>query len=508
MKKQKNQEKTGQAEDSLRPDKQEKQIARSVAKEQKESQKKELKQLKLQKKQEEKEKKEALANEKKQQKLKIKVEKQEKRKSRFIEKNKVVDWMNLDNAGTIYPSINDENWNFVVRVSAMLKNAVNPEVLQQAVDQTMPRFPSFNVRLKSGVFWNYFEQKTTSPIVKEERKFPCSKMELKNPKKHILRILYFRNRVSVEVFHGVADGRGILKFFNTLLRRYFVLLGENVEGFDGALNPLDRPKLEEISDAFVEYYNTDKKLPHKEVKAFKIDGTQEEFGVNNTTIGTFSVDEVKTLAKAKGCTVTELLVSVLAFSLLKKYKNIKRPIKLSVPIDLRRFFPSETLRNFSGYKNVEVYARKQPYELDEIIQIVRGQLQSVDKEFLSGFINSNAGLHRNWAIKIVPLFIKSFVMRLCFKFWGEAYQTMAVSNLGIVQTPKGFENLVESYSVNLGRPKYNAKAAGLVSFNGVMTWTFSSRIKEMTIEKLFFTTLSELGVGVTVESNRRDLYGE
>ena len=164
--------------------------------------------------------------------------------------------------------------------------------------------------------------------------------------------------------------------------------------------------------------------------------------------------------------------------------------------------------DFSGYKNVEIYARKQPYELEEVIEIVRGQLQSIDKEFLSGFINSNAGLHRNWAIKIVPLFIKSFVMKLCFKFWGEVYQTIAVSNLGVVQTPNGFDKLVESYSVNLGRPKYNAKAAGLVSFNGVMTWTFSSRIKEMTIEKLFFTTLSELGVDVTIESNRRDLYGE
>ena len=437
--------------------------------------------------------------------------KQQKRKdlaTRIIERNKVVDWMNLDNAGTIYPSINEEHWNFVVRVSANLKKPVDPEVLQRAVDQTMPRFPSFNVRLKSGVFWNYFEQKNTFPKVKEEKKFPCARIELKNPKKHVVRVLYYRNRVSVEVFHGVADGRGVLTFFNTILRRYFVLNGEQVEGFEGSLNSLDKPKLEEISDAFVEYYNTDKKLPHKEVKAFKIKGTQEEFGVNNTTIGKLSVAEVKTLAKAKGCTITELLTAVMAFSILKKYKNIKRPIKVSVPIDLRNFFPSETLRNFSGYKNVEVFARKEPYSLDEVIQIVKDEFATIDKEFLSGFINSNAGLHKNWAIKIVPLFIKSFVMKLCFKFWGEAYQTLALSNLGLVKAPKGFENLIDDYAVNLGRPKYNAKGLGVISFGDVMTCTFSSKIREMTVERLFFTTLSDLGLNITIESNRRDLYGE
>lgn len=445
------------------------------------------------------------AQERRLRKLQAKQTRQEKFK-KAIEKNRHSEWFKLDNAAIIYPSIKDENWTFVFRISALLKEAVNPTLLQTAVDDTMPRFPTFNVGLKQGIFWNYFEGKATFPKVKKEKKFPCHNFDIFSSKEHIVRVLYYNNRVSVECFHGIADGRSVLKFFNSLLRRYFILQGVEIVSEDGCLNTLDKPRKEEAEDAFATYCTKGKKSAHKEEKAFRLGGTPEEFGVVNATMGTMSVSKVKEVAKSYNCSLTEFLVSTLAYCIWKKNKKHSRPIKISVPIDLRRFFETETLRNFSSYINVAIPKKNGEYTLEEIIEIVKAELKRIDRDYLTAFINSNVSLQKNVFIKVVPLFLKNFFIKLCFKAWGEAYQTINVSNLGLVNSPPEFGSLIEKYSVNLGRPKYNAKTVGVVSFGDSMVWTFSSKVKENDIEQAFFSKLTSLGIDVFIETNRRDIY--
>ena len=115
-------------------------------------------------------------------------------------------------------------------------------------------------------------------------------------------------------------------------------------------------------------------------------------------------------------------------------------------------------------------------------------------------------MRQNCFIKIVPLFIKNLVIKLCFRLWGENYQTLAVSNVGVNVVPEEFANYVERFEFNLGRPKYNAKSIGIVAFGDKLVCTFSSKIKENITEKDFFTGLSSRGVDITIETNRRDLY--
>ena len=449
----------------------------------------------------------------KEQKLEMKRLKKAQRKQRKqehfkekVKKNLHSDWFKLDNAAIIYPSIKEENWTFVFRISAVLKESVKPELLQQSVCDTMPRFPTFNVGLKQGIFWNYFEEKATFPKVKKESKFPCHNFDIFSSKEHIVRVLYYNNRISVECFHGIADGRSAMKFFNSLLRRYFILSGTKIESEEGCLSTLDKPRKEEAEDAFAIYSTKGKKSAHGEEKAFRLTGTEEEFGVVNATMGTMSVAKVKEIAKNNNCSLTEFLVSTLAFCIWKKNKNHKRPIKISVPIDLRAYFETETLRNFSGYINVAIPQKNGDYTLEEIIEIVKQELKRVDKEYLTAFINSNVAMQKNFFIKLVPLFLKNFFIKMFFKAWGEAYQTINVSNLGKVAVPPEFEEKVEKYTVNLGRPKYNSKTVGLVSFGDKLVWTFSSKVKECDLEQVFFSELSKMGIEILIESNRRDLY--
>lgn len=422
-------------------------------------------------------------------------------------KNKLADWFKLDNAGTLYPSIKDENWSFVVRFFVLTTEPIDADKLQTAVNETMVRFPTFNVGLKPGLFWNYFEEKSTPPKVEKEEKFPCSSFELYDPKSHIVRVLYYNNRISVECFHAVADGRSILKFFNSLLRRYFVLCGTKIESTIGALDVLDKPRNAEKEDAFNRFCTNGVRAKYRESKAFHIKGTSEEFGVCNAITGTMSVKQLKEIAKTYDATITEYMVSELAYAIYKKYPKHNKPIKMSVPIDLRQFFDSETLRNFSAYINIDIPPKEDGYIFQDILDIIKYAFTTkITKENMQAFINNNVSMQKNIFIKLAPLKLKNVIIKLAYHAVGEAYQTMNVSNIGVVKVPPEFAQKIVKYGVNLGRPKYNAKTVGIISFQDNLCITISSKIKENDIEEEFFKSLSAKGVNVLIESNRRDYY--
>lgn len=426
-----------------------------------------------------------------------------KRKAR-IERNTINSWLTLDNAATIYPSIREEKWDFVYRISTVLLDKVDKEILQRAVDDITPRFPSFFVKLKSGFFWNYFEIQDKRLLVEDETMFPCSRFR-NNSKGHMIRVLVYNHRISVECFHAIADGRSTLKFLNSLLKRYFVLKGCEIGCSEGCLEYLDKPKREELVDSFFEHSNSEKGLKHKEKSAYFIKGTNEENGVINSTIGIMSVSELKEIAQRHNAKLFEFIVAVLGYVIQKRAKSCKNPVKISVPIDLRSFFESESLRNFSGYLNVELPV-KEYSSIDEVIDIVKSEMAKITKDRMQGFINSNVSMQKNFFIKIVPLFIKNFVIKECFRVWGESYQTLALSNLGAVKVPDEFGEYIDYYEFNVGRPKYNAKSAGIITFGDKLVFTMSSKIKENTTEKDFFTYLSKLGANITINTNRRDIY--
>lgn len=68
------------------------------------------------------------------------------------------DWFRLDNAGILFPGQNTNKWSNIFRVSIELKEEIDPDILKQAVKNILPRFPSFNVRMRKGLFWYYLEK--------------------------------------------------------------------------------------------------------------------------------------------------------------------------------------------------------------------------------------------------------------------------------------------------------------------------------------------------------------
>lgn len=425
---------------------------------------------------------------------------------RQLEKRgKISSWFRLDNAASIYPSAASKDWNFVYRISAVTKEPVNPVLLQTALDDIMPRFPSFNVKIRHGFFWNYYERNFNRLKVEREKDFPCKPFDLNDSESFLIRVLYNDNKIIYEAFHAIADGRGSLFFFNSLIARYLELKGVEIKEYTGCSSYLDLPNECEVEDSFLKCATKEKIGRPKERAAYKLKGDVLPAGIINCIEGEMSVKEVKEVAKRFGVSISTFLSALVGYCVYKKRRNNKKPVRISVPIDLRSFFESKTLRNFSSYMNVEINGDNLTFE--QVVEIFKTQIQGIDKRFLQGNINANTGAQKNFFVKIMPLFIKNIVLKACFNYMGENYQTLSVSNLGRVIVPEEFSEHIESYDVNLGRSRHNEKGVAIISYGDKLNMCISSKVYDTETERDILKMLAELGISVTIYSNRRDLYG-
>ena len=78
-------------------------------------------------------------------------------------------WNKLDLSAIVYPTLQRSDFSSVYRLSVVLKEAIDPELLQQALDMTLPRFPTYKVAIRKGLFWRYLEPNNRpGPYVRED----------------------------------------------------------------------------------------------------------------------------------------------------------------------------------------------------------------------------------------------------------------------------------------------------------------------------------------------------
>lgn len=414
-------------------------------------------------------------------------------------------WFNLDNAALIYPAIGSTEWNSVFRVSAVITESVNPVYLGQALDDTLKRFPFFNVSLCDGLFWHYFQVLDKPPQIEVERNYPCRPFVF-NRKNQIFRVLYLDNKISFETFHSLTDGGGAVRFFNTLLVRYFELCGvkyKNLSKYN--LNVKDLPSIEESEDAFRRFAEKGNYKPRNEDVAFAIKGPLENQNILNVVVGVVDIDELKKLAHQYSATINEFLSTVYLKVMINEKrhdnKQQKRPVKLSVPVNLRKYYPTKTMRNFSQYLNYEVPVNKEDGNFAMLLSIVKEQSKNINAEHFQQMINTNIRSERNFFVRIMPLAIKDPVLKVFYNRVGERLFTSTLSNLGVCELPEELNEKISNFHFILGATKLNRINLTAVTFNGKCSITFSSRLVERRVIREFFKTLTDIGLKVEIYSN-------
>ena len=412
------------------------------------------------------------------------------------EKAEKTDWYKLDLSAIVYPTLQRRDFSSVYRLSVVLKEEVEPQVLQKALDMTLPRFPTYKAAIRKGVFWRYLEPNNRpGPFVQEDVKNPCQPMYFKANNRYLVRVYYYGKRIALEAHHSLGDGTGGMCVLQTLTATYLRLLGHNEIANGGfVLDINEEPDKEELEDAYMRYANARVRPPRLGEKAYRVRGTKEPFYTLNIIDGILSVSEVMAVAKKYNSTITEYLNSVLLYALLRKQEDDKpvrqRPVKIAMPVNLRRFFPTITLRNFITMIYPGVDPRLGEYTFEEIVTQVHNYMRYyINEKLLRGDITTNAATQRNPFIRVVPLFLKDFAVRTFYTKIQDKNSSAGLTNMGALKVPEGMKPYIERFDIYMGQPYSTRTNCAIISFGDILTINFASSIVETDVERYFFRKL-------------------
>ena len=419
-------------------------------------------------------------------------------------------WMKLDNAAKIYPAAKRRNWNNFFRISATLTEPVDVAVLRSALDVTARRFPSIAVRLRRGMFWYYLEQIPHSPAIQEEKSCPLAHVPFHEVRQCAFRVLVYHNRFAVEFFHALTDGTGGLTFFKALLAEYLSQkYGLTIPAGDGVLGRLEEPDAEELEDSFLRYAGN-VKASRKEATAWHLTGTPEKDGFKDLVTLMIPAPVLKECAKAHGVTVTELLCAAMMQAICQlqaekvPQRSRRKPVKVLLPVNLRKLVPSKTLRNFASYITPEVDPRMGDYTFDEICAAVhhRMGLENNPQTMRAKFA-ANVASEQSPLLRVMPLFIKNLAMKAVFDTVGECKSCLCLSNLGVVRLPEVMAPYVARMDFIIGVQAKAPHNCGVLTWNDTVYINCIRSIREPELELHFYRVLHQLGLPVKVESNQR-----
>ena len=461
-------------------------------------------------------------------------------------------WYELDAFAKTYSSIISEGRTTCFRLSVLFSEHIDLEILQNVVISLEKKYPFYNSELKKGIFWNYLQQKKAHFMIEEEKTYPCTDIQKDNP----LRIIYFNNKLSIEIAHFLTDGKGAALFFQDLIeeyleKKYFL---ENIEK-DKKENLIDKTEkkkeveIEKINkiinfgkkinknekdfenkkseknffektrellgndsglknsqkNEYVDLYEKYMRKVSKETtinSAFHLPMKILEKGQYHITTGEIDVESLKEESKKYGTTIGKYLLSVYFKILLDRYSQAKNPIVIGVPVDLRKIFEETTYRNFFINITPSIDASLGAYSLSEIITYLDNYfaLKITKKEFYKSIYKAMNPM-QNIIIKSVPYLIKRMFFPFIFDYYGERGYTTGFSNLGIFKVNKKYEKYLKGFRF-LPPPSKRCKIKmGVISDCKKVYVNFGNLTANYDIERDFFVYLRKRGIKSKIITN-------
>lgn len=433
-------------------------------------------------------------------------EEREERKAKQVRATSTtreIRWDKLDNTAHLFPVIAGESMSNVYRISVTLTELVDPELLQQALDIVLPKFDGFNLRLRQGVFWYYFEENGKSaPKVREEMAFPCRYIYPNRNNSYLFRVTYYRYRINLEVFHVLTDGMGGINFLKELTYQYLRLYHPELKGEKGDLLASSTSLNRE--DSFLKNYRKSSERGYQTQKAYLIKGERlspGEFGIMH---GYMQVPELKSVCHQYGASINEYLIGVFVWSVYRECMHgmpSDKPVRVAVPVNLRPYFNSITTKNFFAMVSAEFHPVEDEYSFEEVLAVVKESLrQQINKENLERLFSYNVSNEKILVARAAPLLIKNIAMRVIYTQSALA-NTTTITNIGNITVDDVYRPYVEMFHSCLAMSKGQHIKGNICSYGSTLVFTFSYDLADASVQRGFFRKIAEDGVNVEIESN-------
>lgn len=448
-------------------------------------------------------------------------------------------WVRLDNASNIFLAAMTDRDTKVFRLTAEMSEKVDPLLLQKALDHVYKKYSLYHSVLRRGFFWYYLEMSELQPQVMADILPPCAQLYHFDRKELLFRVIYHDKRIHLEVFHVLSDGTGALWFFKDLLKEYVALLHPE-QLTDETANETDQEE-EHLQDSFRYYFRkehqnfsesarsafssivkTSKRAGKVAVRLGKaaandpLLNTQRTFGRkqvyrvkgrktpdNRPRVIELSMPlkKVLTLAREQKVSLT-IYMTALFFEAVRKASSDfqeKNTIAVSVPVNLRQFYPSQSARNFFSTTRLAYTYGSNADSVSRICSTLNEQfLAQLDPEKLAVRLNRLIAFEYNPFGRLVPRPLKDLILKLV-NWKANQHLTIAISNMGKVVFPAGVEGDIEQFSFHTSavRPQFCMASCG-----ERLTVSFTSPFIGMAIHKEFVRLLTGSDVSVTVSVNQ------
>lgn len=453
-------------------------------------------------------------------------------------------WVRLDNASKIFVATMSSKDSKVFRITAELKDEVVPELLQEALDVTYEHFPLYHSVLRRGIFWYYLEDSDLTPKVQPDRQNPAQPLYQFESRNLLFRVLYDRQRVHLEVFHTLSDGTGALWFLENLLHHY-ILRRYAADFQHKELLPEGRESVRKLlDDSFARYFSRTKPFtlttpakatistvtgagkavgklvyhvgesvvgqsPAKE-RVYRVRGRRTPDNRMRLVEGRMPVKPVLALAKAQETTLTIYLMALYMLAAVQEAPVRKDgwTVAVTVPVNLRAFFPSTSARNF--FSTIRVAYHFQEEERGE--ELLKKVIVSLNHQFSEQIVRERLkeksvnlkAYEEQPVLRIMPRPVKDLILKI-LNAKNNQNLTLGISNLGRV----AFHPDIDPYIGNLYAMTSAVRPQFLtVSHGETLTITWISPYVDTEIEKTMIRMLTQKGVAVTVAANRVDVNSE
>lgn len=407
-------------------------------------------------------------------------------------------WTKIDTASIMFSSLSTEKWGRTFRFAAILKDEVDAEILKKAVIDLKPCFPCVYSFLKTGFFWNYQQLTDSLPEIRQEYARPLLPITKHSGTRPDFRLVYYKNRLAIECSHSLGDGKGIMIYFKRLLERYNRLKNGETDEFTSSVTAEERS-----TNAFCDYFvKGGEKAGGKQKKAFHFEEKYED-NYLKLIFAMTPVNEIKSRAHAYSMTVTEYMSCVLILGIIRSQKEpIYEPVTIAVPVNLRRFFPTESARNFTVQTYITFHPNgRRDITLDEICEKTKGQLKAqLTVPELQKTINKFGSLASNPILKIVPNAVKLPVLRMMQKKSHAAVTTIFTNYGDCVLSPELSRSVKRLEFINGDTRSYGlAVTCSCISYNGLMSLCFSMANRDIRFARECIGILTQSGADVRVE---------
>lgn len=412
----------------------------------------------------------------------------------------------IDTAATMFASLHHKNSSRVYRLTAEMKDGVDPAALKAAVRDVAPRFPMMTRRVHKGFFSASLDYDADIKVLPDTG-VPAKVQWIGKAGGPDIRVLYYKSRIAVEVSHALTDANALTEFLKAVIARYLILNGADPADFADVRLPGRNIGPDESENAFERYYQKHGSKKQQELtgRTYRMHIPPEP-DVLIVTAGLLKTADIKSLAAPLELTVTEYLASLMIYACIKTAPEpITDTVRINIPLDLRKRFPSGTLRNFVSEISVSFCPKgRTDVTVKEIAGVIRGQIRrGVSRENLQAFINRAYSLANNPVVRAIPLFIMDPVLRGLQLASHVKRITISVTNIGDVALPPamaekvGALEFVNGSSAMYGQPK----ACAVAGCGGYVNISFSNAMRDLSLAKIFFRHFTEKGIQVKLTTS-------